>query len=56
MSKMYLHLPSVEQLKKHVEEWGLFETVKRYSSYEFLIGTTESLEYLECIIKEYKRG
>lgn len=56
MSNTHLHLPSIERLKEDVDKYGVEKVIKRYSSYEFLIGSTESLDFLLELIDDYKKG
>ena len=54
MTKLYVHLPQVEQLINEFEKVGLETFVDRYTSYESLIGPTESMEFIEKKVNEYK--
>ena len=56
MAGTYIHLPSFEQLKEDVENLGIEKAIKRYSCYEFLIGSVESLEFLKEKYDEIKKG
>ena len=46
MTKLYVHLPQVEQLIKEFENVGLETFVDRYTSYESLIGPSESMRFI----------
>lgn len=56
MSSTHIHLPSLEELKEDVNKNGIGKVIKRYSRYEFLIGSTESLEFLLEKYDEFKKG
>lgn len=56
MSSTHIHLPSLEQLMEDVNKNGIEKVIKRYSCYEFLIGSTESLEFLREKYDEFKKG
>ena len=55
MTKLYVHLPQVEQLINEFENVGLETFVDRYTSYESLIGPTESISFIEEKVNEYKQ-
>lgn len=56
MSSTHIHLPSLEVLKEDVNKNGIEKVIRRYSCYEFLIGSTESLEFLREKYDEFKKG
>ena len=56
MSSTHIHLPSLEVLKEDVNKNGIEKVIKRYSCYEFLIGSSESLEFLREKYDEFKKG
>lgn len=56
MADIHIHLPSLEQLTEDVENLGIEKVIKRYSCYEFLIGSVESLEFLREKYDEFKKG
>ena len=55
MTKLYVHLPQVEQLINEFENVGLETFVDRYTSYESLIGPTVSISFIEEKVNEYKQ-
>lgn len=55
MTKLHTHIPQVEQLLKEFENMGIETFVKRYTSYESLIGPSESIKFIEEKVKEYKK-
>lgn len=56
MSGTHVHLPSIEQLKEDVNKNGIEKIIKRYSCYDFLIGSNESLDFLREKYNEFKKG
>ena len=56
MAGTHIHLPSFEDLMEDVENLGIEKVIKRYSCYEFLIGSNESLEFLLKKFDEFKKG
>ena len=56
MAGIHIHLPSLEQLMEDVNKNGIEKVIRRYSCYEFLIGSTESLEFLREKYDEFKKG
>lgn len=48
------HLPSIDHMEKEIETYGLESFVKRYVKYDFIIGETEPMNFLEMKIKEYE--
>ena len=55
MTKLYTYLPNVEQLKRELENKGIEEFVKGYSSYESIEGSPESVDFVENISEELKK-
>ena len=55
MTMLYVYLPNVEQLKNELERVGLETFVKRYTSYESLSGSSESMRFVEEKVEEYKK-
>ena len=47
-------LPSVEQMKEHIERDGLESFVKQYTRYDSLMGESDRMRFLEEKIKEYE--
>ena len=54
MTTTTLHVPTAEQLLKELEEQGRKKFVKHYSGIPFIIGSSESLEFIEKQIEEHK--
>lgn len=52
MTRTTLHVPTAEQLLKELNEQGKKRFVKRYSGVEFLIGSSESMKFIEKQIEE----
>jgi hypothetical protein len=55
MTKLYVHLPQVEQLMKEFENVGIETFVDTYTSYESLTGPSDSMKFIEDKVKEYKQ-
>ena len=51
MSYTHTHLPHIEDLKESIESNP--DVLKRYAKYEWFIGSTESMNYLDKKLKEY---
>jgi hypothetical protein len=49
-----VHLPSLDKLKIIVEKDGIEGLIDKYSCYDFLVGTTESIEYFQEIYNKFK--
>ena len=47
----HCYVGNVIQIQKELEEVGLDKFVKRYSSYEFISGDTESIDFIEQRVK-----
>tara|TARA_R100000081_G_C4790375_1_gene157286 strand:+ start:508 stop:696 length:189 start_codon:yes stop_codon:yes gene_type:complete len=46
------HLPSIEDLKRMVDEWGVEAVLNRFNGpkVEVLIGDVDSMEYLDNLV------
>ena len=55
MTNTTLHVPTAEQLLKELEEQGRKKFVRRYSGVPFIIGSSESLKFIEKQIEEHKK-
>ena len=47
----HCYVGNILYLQKELEDVGLEKFVKRYSSYEFISGDTESVEFIEQRVK-----
>ena len=47
----HCYVGNILYLQKELEDVGLDKFVKRYSSYEFISGDTESVEFIEQRVK-----
>ena len=47
----HCYVGNILYLQKELEDVGLKKFVKRYSSYEFISGDTESIEFIEQRVK-----
>lgn len=56
MAGTHIHLPSYNILKEDVEKNGIELIIKKYSCYDFLIGSNESLEFLRVKYDDFKKG
>ena len=54
MAGTHTHLPKLEDMKFQLEMLGPEKFHKQYSCYEFLIGPSDSMEFLENEIKNYE--
>ena len=55
MGMLYVYLPDVKQLQNELNQIGLETFVKRYTSYESLSGSSESMKFVEEKVEEYKK-
>jgi hypothetical protein len=55
MSSLYTHIPSLENLKEEIDTNGLEKTIEYYSKYEWLIGDSDAIKYLEEKNEEFKK-
>lgn len=55
MTNTTLHVPTAEQLLKELEEQGRKKFVRRYSGVPFIIGTSESIKFIEKQVEEHKK-
>ena len=55
MTNTTLHVPTAEQLLKELEEQGRKKFVRRYSGVPFIIGSSESIKFIEKQVEEYKK-
>jgi hypothetical protein len=55
MSNTHVHVPKLESLIEELERTTLVEFIDRYRKYEFLIGPSESIKFLEDKFEEYKK-
>lgn len=55
MGMLYVYLPDVKQLKNELNQIGLELFVKRYTSYESLSGSSESMNFVEEKVEEYEK-
>jgi hypothetical protein len=48
-----VHLPTIEELKKMVEDWGAESVLNRYKGpkVDCLIGSSDSMEYLDSLVE-----
>ena len=49
-------LPDKERLQNLVYDYGVVEVIKRYEKVDMLMGSVESMAYLQNIIREYELG
>ena len=49
-------LPDKERLQNLVYDDGVVEVIKRYEKVDMLMGSVESMAYLQNIIREYELG
>jgi len=49
-------LPDTERLQNLVYDYGVVEVIKRYEKADMLMGSVESMAYLQNIIREYELG
>lgn len=54
MTLTHAYLPSIKKLKNDVEKKGANEVIQRYSCYEYLVGSTEAIDYLNEIYIKFK--
>lgn len=54
MTKLKVNVPLVSELKDFLKENSLEKLVNRFSCYDFLIGSSESLKFLKEKYEEYK--
>lgn len=54
MTKLKANIPSVPELENYLKKRGLKKLIRRFSCYEYLIGDTESLDFLREKYNEYK--
>lgn len=54
MTKLKINVPPVADLEKIISESGLKGLVNRFSCYDFLIGSQESINFLRDKYNEYK--
>jgi len=54
MSSIYVHLPSLKRLKRIKKKYGVESLINRFSSYDVLVGSVESTEYLRKVYEKYK--
>lgn len=54
MTKTTLFVPSAEQLLKELKEQGRKKFVKHYSGIPFIIGSSESVRFIEKQVEENK--
>ena len=47
----HCYVGNVIQIQKELEDVGLEKFVKRYSSYEFISGDTETIDFIEQRVK-----
>ena len=47
MSNTHVHVSSLDNLKKELEQYGLEKLIQLYSKYECLIGDSDSIKFLE---------
>lgn len=55
MTGTHVHLPTIVELKKQFKKLGLECFIKHYSCYDFLVGETDSMKYMEEKYEEYKK-
>ena len=55
MSNLKISVPSMDVLVTQLLKMGLEEFVKRYSSYELMVGESDCVRFIEEKIEEYKR-
>lgn len=54
MTKLKVNVPSVSELKDFLKDNSLEKLIHRFSCYDFLIGSSESLKFLKEKYDEYK--
>lgn len=54
MTKLKMNVPSVHCLNDYLIKHGLHKLISRFSCYEHLIGSSESIDFLREKYKEYK--
>ena len=47
------YVGNVLQVQKELDEYGLDEFVRRYSKYDSITGDSESIDFIEGIVKKY---
>ena len=48
------HVPSVEVLKEQLKEMGMDSFLDRYTKPDALIGSRESLDFVDSVLAEYQ--
>lgn len=54
MTKLKINVPEISVLKTILKDDGLKKLVNRFSCYDYLIGSSESIEFLREKYNEYK--
>ena len=47
------YVGNILQIQKELDECGIEEFVKRYTKYEAITGDSESIDFIEGIVKKY---
>ena len=55
MTTTTLHVPTAEQLLKELNEQGRKKFVRRYSGIPFIIGSSESVKFIEKQVEDQKK-
>jgi hypothetical protein len=55
MSNTHVHVPQLQSLIEELEKTNLIDFIDRYRKYEYLIGPSESIKFLEDKFEEYKK-
>lgn len=56
MSGSHTFLPSLDKIKDEINKNGLEITIKKYLSYDYLIGSKECMDFLIEKSREIKKG
>jgi len=49
----HCYVSNVLQIQKELDEYGLKEFVRRYQKYDAISGDTESIDFIEGLVKKY---
>jgi hypothetical protein len=47
------YVGNILQVQKELDEYGVEEFVRRYTKYEAITGDSESIDFIEGIVKKY---
>lgn len=55
MTNIHLHINSIKELEKELKKIGIEKFCTKYSKYEFLVGDSDAISFIEKTIKENKK-